>query len=220
MRTKQKVLVLLSGGIDSVVTLYLARKKGFKPQALIFDYNQRHDKEVKFAVRNAKKIKVPYQVIRIKFPWAGSALTDKKIKIPRRLNKSRIPVTYVPARNLIFLSFAVSFAESTGIKKIFIGAHTQDYSGYPDCRPDFLNSFQATANFGTKAKNIEIVAPFLASKKSDIIKTGSCLGVDFKYTWSCYQGAAKPCRVCDSCRYRQKGFSAAGLSDPLEKNKI
>jgi len=212
---KEKAVVLLSGGIDSTVTLYLVRKYGFYPFALIFDYSQRHGKEVFYAVKNAKKLHIPYQVIKIELPWGGSALTDRRIKVPENRARGGIPPTYVPARNIIFLSFAVSLAETIAARKIFIGAHVQDYSGYPDCRPDFLTMFQAAANSGIRHKNIEIVAPLLEKKKSEIIKLGQSLGVDFRDAWSCYNGKEFPCRRCDSCRYRLKGFREAGIKDPL-----
>jgi 7-cyano-7-deazaguanine synthase len=212
---KEKAVVLLSGGIDSTVTLYLVRKYGFAPFALIFDYSQRHEKEIFYAIKNAKKLHIPYQVIRISLPWGGSALTDRRIKVPETRSHRGIPPTYVPARNIIFLSFAVSLAETITARKIFLGAHIQDYSGYPDCRPDFLTMFQAAANSGIKNKNIEIVAPLLEKKKSEIIKLGLSLDVDFRDTWSCYKGQKFPCRRCDSCRYRLKGFREAGIKDPL-----
>ena len=214
-KKKEKVVVLLSGGIDSAVTLHLAKHYGFLPFALIFHYNQRHAKEIDFAVKNARKCNTPYQVIRVNLPWGGSALTDRKVKVPQSGLAKGIPATYVPGRNMIFLSFAVSLAEATSAKKIFIGAHIQDYSGYPDCRPDFLTSFQNAANHGVKDKGIEIVAPLLDKRKSEIIRLGASLGVDFKDTWSCYQGRKSACGRCDSCLYRTKGFKEAGIKDPL-----
>ncbi len=217
-KKQKKAVVLLSGGIDSTVTLYLARKYGFSAQALIFNYRQRHKKEISCAIDNVKRLNIPYRLININLPWGGSALTDRKIKVPGRKSKG-IPPTYVPGRNLIFLSFAVSFAESVKAKKIFIGAHIQDYSGYPDCRPEFLHGFQHAANLGVKHKGIYIEAPLLYKKKAEIIKLGDSLGVDFNKTWSCYKGGKKPCGSCDSCRYRRRGFEEAGLSDPLVNGK-
>jgi len=213
-KARDKAVVLLSGGIDSTVTLYLVKKYRFGPYVLIFDYKQRHKKEILFAVNTAKRLKAPYKIVKIGFPWGGSALTDRKIKVP--LTKSRgIPVTYVPGRNLVFLSLAVSFAETIKAKKIFIGAHIQDYSGYPDCRPEFLESFSRTANLGIKHKGIKIESPLLDKGKTEIIKLGYSLGVDFSKTWSCYQGSKNPCGKCDSCRYRREGFKKAGFPDPL-----
>ncbi|MBN2120982.1 MAG: 7-cyano-7-deazaguanine synthase QueC [Candidatus Omnitrophica bacterium] len=214
-KTSDKAVVLLSGGIDSAVTLYLVLKYGFRAFVLIFDYRQRHKKEISYAVRNAKNLAVPFEVIRISLPWGGSALTDRSIQIPEKQARKAIPVTYVPARNIIFLSFSVSFAEAIGAEKIFIGAHIQDYSGYPDCRPDFLTSFQNAANLGIKNKGIEIVAPLLKKRKSEIIELGLSLGVDFRNTWSCYRGGRTPCGKCDSCRYRLQGFAQAKVKDPL-----
>jgi len=214
-----KAVVLLSGGIDSSVTLYLAiRQYGYRCVALIFDYNQRHRRELISAKKIAKLSKVPYYVMKISFPWGGSALTDERIKVPHKKKLSgshQIPITYVPARNIIFLSFAFSLAEVAGADKIFIGAHTEDYSGYPDCRPEFLRSFQKSCNLGMKRKNIEVIAPLIGLNKAEIIKKGGELGVPFEYTWSCYQGGEKPCLHCDSCLYRQRGFKKAGREDPL-----
>jgi 7-cyano-7-deazaguanine synthase len=215
MKRRNKAVVLLSGGIDSVVTLYSALHYGFSPECLIFNYGQRHQKEVSFAIRNAERLNLPYYLIKIPFCWSCSALTDTTRKIPVRRNEKIIPVTYVPGRNLIFLSFAFSYAESIGSNRIFIGAHVQDYSGYPDCRPEFLSSFEHAANLGIKNRNIKIEAPLLKKRKAEIIKLGYSLGVDFRNTWSCYQGKKYPCLKCDSCRYRKEGFLQAGRNDPL-----
>ena len=212
---KKNAVVLLSGGIDSTVTLYLARKYGFNPFALIFNYQQLHNKEICYAVRSAKKINIPYNLVNISLPWGGSALIDRKIKMPQRRCAKSIPSTYVPARNIIFLSFAFSFAETIRANRIFIGAHIQDYSGYPDCRPEFLLRFQKAANSGTRSKDIRIVAPVINKNKTEIIRLGVSLGVDFKNTWSCYNGGKVPCCKCDSCRYRTEGFKKANLRDPL-----
>ncbi|MFC1514667.1 7-cyano-7-deazaguanine synthase QueC [Candidatus Omnitrophota bacterium] len=214
-KNKEKVVVLLSGGIDSAVTLHLTLKYGFSSHALIFDYGQRHRREIDFAVANAEKCAAPYRIVKIDLGWGGSALTDKNLKLAQEGMTKGVPATYVPARNIIFLSFAVSLAETISAKKVFIGAHIQDYSGYPDCRPEFLTSFQNAANLGISKRGIEIVAPLLHKKKADIIRTGDSLGVDFRHTWSCYQGDASPCGRCDSCRYRAKGFKEAKIHDPL-----
>ncbi len=216
---RERGVILLSGGIDSTVTLYLARKYGIDCFGLIFDYGQRHKKEIYYALKNVRRLRIPYQVVRLELPWGGSALTDRRLRIPTGGIKKGIPLTYVPARNLIFLSFAFSLAEVIKAKKIFIGAHTQDYSGYPDCRPDFLNSFQISANLGIKDRGIEIVAPLLDKRKSEIIKIGLSLGVDFTQTWSCYKGGRLPCLKCDSCRYRMRGFKEARIRDPLLEKK-
>jgi len=216
---KKKAVVLLSGGLDSTVTLYFARKKGYKCFCLIFDYGQRHKKEIKSALKISKKLKCPYQIIKIKLPWSKSALTDRKILLPIDRNikemKKEIPPTYVPARNTIFLSFAVSYAESINADVIFIGANAIDYSGYPDCRPNFYKAFQKVVKLGTKkgveGKKIKIIAPLIKKSKADIVKLGKKLKVPFNLTWSCYKGGKKPCGKCDSCLLRTKGFLEANI---------
>jgi len=210
---KNKAVILLSGGLDSAVVLYYAKAKGYKCRCLIFDYGQRHKKEILQAQKIAKAAGCPYKILKINFPWKGSALLDKKIKIPERISGG-IPATYVPGRNIIFLSFAISLAETLKAKAVFIGAHSQDYSGYPDCRPEFLGAFSRMAKAGTLGR-YEILAPLLRKNKSQIIMMGKKLGVPFSLTWSCYRGAKFPCGKCDSCRYRAKGFKEAGEVDPL-----
>ena len=203
----RKCIVLLSGGIDSTTTLYYAKSKGYKCQALIFDYGQRHDREIKSAIAVAKRAKVPYQVIKIKLPWKGSSLLDKKLKVPvHRIIGKKIPSTYVPGRNTIFLSFAVSLSESIGADAIFIGANAVDFSGYPDCRPEYYKAFRKLIQKGTKAKRIKIMTPLIKMAKSQIIRLGLKLGAPLDLTWSCYKGGKRPCGVCDSCRLREKGF--------------
>ena len=206
----------MSGGLDSAVTLYLAKKQGFQCRCLIFDYGQRHYREVASAKKIAREAKCPSQVVKIRLPWKGSALLDKKLKIP--LRPKGIPATYVPGRNIIFLSFALSFAEASRAEAIFIGAHTQDYSGYPDCRASFLTAFQKAAAAGTKAgvekKAIRIISPLINKKKAEIIKIGANLKVPLELTRSCYQGGVRPCNKCDSCYYRMRGFREAGIKDP------
>jgi 7-cyano-7-deazaguanine synthase len=203
----RKCIVLLSGGIDSTTTLYYAKSKGYNCIALIFDYGQRHKREIRSAIAIAKRAKVPYQIIRIKLPWKGSSLLDRSIGISghREIGKS-IPSTYVPGRNTIFLSFAVSFAESVGAVAIFIGANAIDFSGYPDCRPEYYKAFRKLIQKGTKAKTIKIMTPLIKMTKSQIIRLGLKLGAPLFLTWSCYKGGKKPCGVCDSCRLREKGF--------------
>jgi len=204
-----RAVVLLSGGIDSTTTLYLAKKKGYKCAALIFDYGQRHRKEVDRASRISRMSGTPYKIVKIKLPWNGSSLLDKKKRIPahRKISSKKIPSTYVPARNTIFLSFALSFAEATGAKAVFIGANAVDFSGYPDCRPSYYRALRKLAREGMKEKDIRILTPLINLSKSDIIKLGKKLGAPLHLTWSCYSGGNKPCGVCDSCRIRQKGFS-------------
>jgi len=208
----KRAVVLLSGGLDSAVALTVAQSKGYKCFCLIFDYGQRHKKEITQAKKIAQAAGCDYQILKINFPWKGSALLDKKIKIPQKLGR-KVPVTYVPGRNIIFLSFALSFAETIKAQAIFIGAHAQDYSGYPDCRPEFLLAFNQMAQAGIVGK-VAIQAPLLRQSKAQIIALGEKFGVPFKLTWSCYSGGKYPCGKCDSCRYRAKGFQEAGLDDP------
>jgi len=220
MRFK-RAIVLLSGGLDSATVLYLAKKKGYKVVCLIFDYGQHHKKEIQAAKRIAHKAKVDYYIEKIKLPWGGSTLLGKNKRIPwhRQHAINKIPSTYVPARNIIFLSFALSFAEALEAEAVFIGAHSQDYSGYPDCRVQFLNAFRKAAALGTASgvnkRGVKIMAPLIRKNKSDIIKLGIKLNVPYHLTWSCYEGASSPCGRCDSCYYRAKGFKEAGITDPI-----
>lgn len=211
----KSAIVLLSGGLDSATTLYFAKSKGYAVNALIFDYGQRHSKEIKYAVSVAKAARCPYEIVKISLPWKGSALLDKKIKVPhhRKLDARDIPVTYVPARNIIFLSFAASYAEAIGAQKIFIGANAIDYSGYPDCRPDFFAAYAKVLEKGLKTgvqgRKIKVETPLIRLTKAQIIRLGIKLKVPYELTWSCYSGGARPCGVCDSCRLRAKGFLEA-----------
>lgn len=210
--------MLLSGGLDSATVLYFAKAKGYACRCLIFDYGQSHKKEIISAKRIAQRAKCAAQALKINLPWKGSSLLDKTIEIPkqgRQLN-CRIPSTYVPSRNIIFLSFALSYAETIKAQAIFIGAHIQDYSGYPDCRPEFLRAFVKMAKAGTVAgSKIDILAPLLRMNKAQIIRLGQKLKVPFNLTWSCYRGGSQPCGKCDSCYYRAEGFKQARLEDPL-----
>lgn len=221
---KEKAIVLLSGGIDSSTTLYYALNKGLEPFCLIFDYNQRHRKEVLSARKIAHYAGVGYKIIKIMLPQGKSVLLDKSKKIPQgRLRRSSIPATYVPARNTIFLSYALCYAETISANYILIGANAVDFSGYPDCRPAFYKAFQLVAEKGTKAgsqgKKIKILTPLINLRKKDIIKMGIKLGVPYELTWSCYRGGKYPCGQCDSCLLREKGFREAGREDPLWKKK-
>lgn len=214
-----KAVVLLSGGLDSATTLYWAQSKGFHCHCLIFDYGQRHRRELKSAMALAKKALCSYSLVKIALPWKGSALLDKKVHLPKNLSLSRkgIPTTYVPARNIIFLSFAASCAETIGARDIFIGANAIDYSGYPDCRSKFIKSYQAMLARGLKTgvekKAMRLNTPLIHMTKVQIVKLAVKLKMPFGLTWSCYKGGAKPCGVCDSCRFRAKGFQEAGVED-------
>ncbi|MFH1440759.1 MAG: 7-cyano-7-deazaguanine synthase QueC [Candidatus Omnitrophota bacterium] len=226
----KQAVVLLSGGLDSAVTLYCALEKGYKCSCLIFDYGQRHKKEINYAKKIAGIARCSYRIINIDLPWKGSSLLDGELSVtPHPLpsphrgeglgegDNIEIPLTYVPSRNIIFLSFALSYAEALNAGAIFIGAHAQDYSGYPDCRPEFYRAFIKAAKAGTKAgvqgNPIKIITPLINKNKSQIIKLGKKLNVPFEYTWSCYEGAQSPCGRCDSCYFRAKGFKEAGLED-------
>jgi 7-cyano-7-deazaguanine synthase len=215
-------VVLVSGGLDSATTLAMARADGFDCHALSFAYGQRHEAELLAAGRVARSLcAIEHRVLTIDLAaFGGSALTDTSIAVPEEATAG-IPVTYVPARNTVFLSLALAWAEVLGARDIFIGVNAVDYSGYPDCRPEFIAAFEAVANLATRAgvegtERIRIRTPLIALTKAEIVRRGVALGVDFAQTVSCYQadetGAA--CGRCDSCRLRREGFQAAGLPDP------
>lgn len=215
----KKTIVLLSGGLDSATTLYLAKSKGYGISCLIFDYGQRHRKEIDAAKKIARLAKCRFDVIKLDFFWKGSSLLDKKISIPAgKKTPKGIPSTYVPARNTVFLSLALSYAEAAGASAIFIGANALDYSGYPDCRPQFYHAFNKLARVATKCgvenRPIKIESPLIGMKKSEIIALGLKLGVPYKETWSCYKGGRTPCGQCDSCIIRENGFAEAKQKDP------
>ncbi|HEX6592271.1 MAG TPA: 7-cyano-7-deazaguanine synthase QueC [Moraxellaceae bacterium] len=217
----KKAVILLSGGLDSATCVAIARSEGFEPVALSFDYGQRHNAELAAAQRVAQAFGVKdHRVLRLDLgSIGGSALTDTSIAVPTE-ESSGIPVTYVPARNTVFLSFALGLAEVTQADDIFIGVNAVDYSGYPDCRPEFIRAFEQVANLATKAgvegHRMQIHTPLIALSKADIIRTGLRLGVDYGLTVSCYQAdlQGRACGVCDSCRLRRKGFADAGVADP------
>jgi 7-cyano-7-deazaguanine synthase len=223
---QKKAIVLLSGGLDSITVLALAKQQGFQCYALSFDYGQRHNAELIAAA----KIAADYQVIDHKIiklglgSIGGSDLTDSHIDVPHT-PQTGIPVTYVPARNTIFLSFALGWAEVLELHDIFIGVNAVDYSGYPDCRPEFIASFQSLANLATKAgvegKTITIHTPLIHFSKADIIKTGVALNVDYKQTVSCYSAdeQGRACGECDACRLRKVGFIEAGITDSTRYQK-
>jgi 7-cyano-7-deazaguanine synthase len=220
----RKAVVLLSGGIDSATTLAIAMAEGFETYALTFDYGQRHKREIEAAKKIASGMGVKeHKILSLDMDKiGGSALTDTSIGVPsdRDIGGSDIPVTYVPARNLILLGFAVAWAEVLGADVVFIGANAIDYSGYPDCREEFFEAFRTAVKLGTRKGvegwGIEIRHPLLQFSKADIIKKGLELNVPFEITWSCYQGGEKACGKCDSCRLRLKGFQEAGAKDPIE----
>jgi 7-cyano-7-deazaguanine synthase len=217
----KKAIILLSGGLDSITVLAYAKQNGFDCYALSFDYGQRHKSELEAASQIAETYQViEHKVVKIGLASiGGSALTDENIQVPN-FPQNGIPTTYVPARNTLFLAFALGWAEVLKIKDIFIGVNAVDYSGYPDCRPQFIDAFQNLANLATKAgvegEHFSIHAPLISLSKAEIIKLGSGLGVDYTKTVSCYSAddQGRACRVCDACRLRIQGFNEAGMVDP------
>ncbi len=221
----KKAVILLSGGLDSATCVAIAKSEGFEVIALSFDYGQRHNAELAAARRVAEAFGVKdHRVLRLDLGTiGGSALTDTSIAVPTQDHDGEtagIPVTYVPARNTVFLSFALGLAEVVQADDIFIGVNAVDYSGYPDCRPEFIAAFEQVANLATKAgvegHRMHVHTPLIALSKADIIRTGIKLGVDYALTVSCYQADmdGRACGVCDSCRLRRKGFVDAGIADP------
>ena len=218
----KKAVVLLSGGLDSATALAMARAENFECYALSFDYGQRHRCELIAAKNVAASLGASsHRTIGIDLrSWGGSALTDDHLAVPDAEESHGIPITYVPARNLIFLSFATAWAEVLGARDIFIGVNSVDYSGYPDCRPAFIGSFQETARLGTRAVDegwhYEIHAPLQSLIKAEIIRAGIRLGVDYGLTTSCYNPdeEGRSCGKCASCALRRAGFEAAGVPDP------
>ena len=220
-----QAIVLLSGGLDSATCLLIAMAEGFEVHALSFDYGQRHSIELDRARGLARFYEVrEHRVVRLDLPARGaSALTDPGKPVPRHaLGKESIPITYVPARNTLFLAHALSWAETIGASVIYIGANALDYSGYPDCRAEFLEAFEKTANLATKAgvegtARFRIRAPLIDMTKGEIVSRAAQLGLDFALTSSCYDPSptGSPCGSCDSCLLRERGFRDAGISDPL-----
>ena len=214
-------VVLLSGGLDSATVLAMARQQGFACYALSVDYGQRHRTELVAAKRMAQSLgAVEHRVLNLDLAsFGGSALTDSRIAVPEQPGEG-IPLTYVPARNTIMLSLALAWAEILQAQDIFIGVNAVDYSGYPDCRPEYIEAFERMANLATKAavegKRMTLRAPLLYLSKAEIIKSGAKLGVDYSLTISCYQADAdgRACGVCDSCKLRRAGFEAANVADP------
>jgi 7-cyano-7-deazaguanine synthase len=229
---RDRAVCLLSGGLDSTTCLAIARQQGLKCYCLSFDYGQRHSIELQAARRVARSLGAEeLRVVKIDLrAFGGSALTDS-INVPKdrddRQTAREIPVTYVPARNTIFLSFALAYAEVIGADRIYIGVNALDYSGYPDCRPEFISAFEKLANLATKAgvqgtSTIRIEAPLLQMTKAAIVRKAVEVGVDLSLTHSCYDPdpSGKPCGRCDSCVLRRKGFEAAGVIDPVAERSF
>lgn len=216
----QKAVVLLSGGLDSATVLAIARSEGYECEALVVDYGQRHAAELEAARRVADAMDTPLRMVRVDLrAIGGSALTDNGIDVPEQGGEG-IPATYVPARNTMLLSLALGLAETLGASNIFAGMNAVDYSGYPDCRPAFVEAFERLAHVATKAgvegADFRIRAPLMELRKADIIRRGVELGVDYALTVSCYRAdeAGRACGRCDSCRFRAEGFRQAGVPDP------
>jgi 7-cyano-7-deazaguanine synthase len=224
-RTQGTAVVLLSGGMDSATALAVARQHFRRVEGLTLIYGQRHRREIHSARRLATHFRIArHEILQLPLgPLLRSALTDRKRALPRSLDRrapGRIPATYVPARNTIFLSIALGYAESVGASAIYIGANSIDYSGYPDCRPEYFRAFEHLARLATRAgveegRDIRVEAPLLRLSKADIVRLGERLHVPWELTWSCYSGGQVPCGRCDACVLRARGFDAAGISDPL-----
>ena len=222
---KPKAVVLVSGGLDSATALAMALEQGFECHALAVNYGQRHRSELVAARAIARSMEVPLKEVKVDLrAIGGSALTDEDIDVPEEETKG-IPVTYVPARNTVLLSLALGLAEVLGSEDIYIGVNAVDYSGYPDCRQEFIDAYQTMANLATRSvdgnENIWIHTPLIDMTKAQIIRKGLELGVDYSRTVSCYQADrwGRACGVCDSCRIRQAGFEAAGVEDPTRYRK-
>lgn len=223
----KKAIVLLSGGVDSATTLAIARSEGYDCYALSFDYGQRHSLEIESAKRVAQALGAKeHLILTLDLRAIGGSALTADIPVPKERSAgeigSGIPITYVPARNTVFLAHALAWAEALGVEDIFFGANAVDFSGYPDCRPEYIEAFERMANLATKAgvegkSRFKVHAPLIRMTKAEIIKRGRALGVDFGLTWSCYDPApgGRACTACDSCLLRAKGFAEAGLPDPL-----
>ncbi len=219
----KKAVVLLSGGLDSTTCMAIAKREGYEIYPISFEYGQRHNRELECAKEVAKCFNVKeHKIIRMD-NVGGSALTDKNIDVPEYKGDGEIPVTYVPARNILFLSYALGWAEVIEAQAIFIGVSAVDYSGYPDCRPEFIKAFQNVVDEGTaaggKGKAIEIKAPLIYLTKGETVKLGTELGAPYELTTSCYNGGEEACGLCDSCVLRLKGFEDAGTEDKIKYKK-
>lgn len=219
----RRAVVLLSGGLDSTTALFWAKRQGYRVTALTVDYGQRHLKELRSARQVARLAGVPLREVSLPLPWLKeSALVDKKKSLPHsslaKIARGGIPSTYVPGRNTIFLALGVSLADAEGASAVVIGANVLDASGYPDCRPAFLSAFARVAAAGTRqgaaGSPIKILSPLIALDKQGIIRLAMKVQAPLHLTWSCYQGAKRPCGLCDSCQLRTKGFRESGRPDP------
>lgn len=222
-KNKKTAIVLLSGGLDSTTALYWAKKQNYSVIAVSIRYGQRHVRELNAARAVARAAKVQLHEVSLSLPWLqGSSLTNSRLRLPnmplKKIGQGGVPSTYVPGRNTMFLSLAVSLADAVGACAIVIGANALDYSGYPDCRPPFINAFSKVAKEGTRlgaeGKSLKILAPLLRLDKKGVVKLAEKVGAPLRLTWSCYAGGKKQCRLCDSCKLRDKGFREAGLKDP------
>ncbi len=223
MANRKIAVVLLSGGLDSTTALYWAKKQNYSVVAVSIRYGQRHVRELNAARAVARAAKVRIHEVSLELPWLkGSSLTNSKLRLPnlplKKIGQGGVPSTYVPGRNTIFLSLAVSLADAVGASAIVIGANALDYSGYPDCRPPFIDAFSRVAKEGTKrgseGKPLKILAPLLRLDKKGVVRLAAKVGAPLRLTWSCYAGGRTQCGVCDSCKLRDKGFREAGLKDP------
>jgi 7-cyano-7-deazaguanine synthase len=222
-----KAIVLLSGGLDSATAAAIAIQDGYEAIAISFHYGQRHLKELEAAAKVAQilGIKEHYLVEIDLAQWGGSALTDRSIEVPKTgVDPNIIPITYVPGRNTVFLSIALSLAEAKAAEAIYLGINAVDYSGYPDCRPEYLQAFEDLARLSSKAglegKAPKLIAPLIADSKLDIVRRALNLNVPIEFTWSCYQGEAEPCGYCDSCRIRDRALIEAGRADLAARSSL
>ena len=221
----KKAVVLLSGGLDSATVAAIAVSEGYEAIALSFRYGQRHERELQAAAKIVEALDIQqHHIIDVNLSqWGGSSLTDSAMEIPQEgVQTDIIPSTYVPGRNTVFIAVALSLAEATGASAIYLGINAVDYSGYPDCRPEYLEAYQKLANLSSKTaiegNTIQLVAPLVKDTKVDIVKRALSLGVPIEQTWSCYQGGEKPCGVCDSCRIRDRALIAAGKPNLASNN--
>ena len=217
----KKAIVLFSGGLDSTTCLYWALAQGYTCETLTIAYGQKHEREVHAAREIAQRVGVKQHFVTLNLPWlASSSLVNKEQQIPEHdlneITSGKIPSTYVPGRNLMFLSVAASLLDAVGADAIVAGPNAIDFSGYPDCTPNFFKAAGQAINLGTEhgvTQGVEVLAPLMDLTKTDIVKLGAKLGVPFELTWSCYNGGEKPCGKCDSCKLRARGFAEAGVKD-------